>query len=274
MTRNSDLEKNSHAAYADLESPGDQNLHLQHLTPIENVPYVVKSQFAKEMMAEFLATFVTMLFGLSCMTQVVLSSEASGNFVTIALNGRLVLAFDANFSDLTSGLEIIVGLKDFIATKAECLLHEGLDAVIPHELHQVTKLLLTAKGDATDDASLAKEENRKVSHIFLLRRRQKADHYDDSANCDRFDTLCDRSRAAVFEHEINSTGISDLVGHRRPVGVGLVVDDMVCAELLDKLEPLTGGRSDDSGGSSSLGNLESNDGHTSRTCNQNTLMIV
>ncbi|KAG3069561.1 hypothetical protein PC122_g16522 [Phytophthora cactorum] len=62
MTRNSDLEKNSHAAYADLESPGDQNLHLQHLTPIENVPYVVKSQFAKEMMAEFLATFVTMLF--------------------------------------------------------------------------------------------------------------------------------------------------------------------------------------------------------------------
>ncbi|KAG3035547.1 hypothetical protein PC119_g4564 [Phytophthora cactorum] len=228
MTRNSDLEKNSHAAYADLESPGDQNLHLQHLTPIENVPYVVKSQFAKEMMAEFLATFVTMLFG----------------------------------------------LKDFIATKAECLLHEGLDAVIPHELHQVTKLLLTAKGDATDDASLAKEENRKVSHIFLLRRRQKADHYDDSANCDRFDTLCDRSRAAVFEHEINSTGISDLVGHRRPVGVGLVVDDMVCAELLDKLEPLTGGRSDDSGGSSSLGNLESNDGHTSRTCNQNTLMIV
>ncbi|KAG3069560.1 hypothetical protein PC122_g16522 [Phytophthora cactorum] len=254
MTRNSDLEKNSHAAYADLESPGDQNLHLQHLTPIENVPYVVKSQFAKEMMAEFLATFVTMLFGLS--------------------NGRLVLAFDANFSDLTSGLEIIVGLKDFIATKAECLLHEGLDAVIPHELHQVTKLLLTAKGDATDDASLAKEENRKVSHIFLLRRRQKADHYDDSANCDRFDTLCDRSRAAVFEHEINSTGISDLVGHRRPVGVGLVVDDMVCAELLDKLEPLTGGRSDDSGGSSSLGNLESNDGHTSRTCNQNTLMIV
>ncbi|KAG2809295.1 hypothetical protein PC111_g16112 [Phytophthora cactorum] len=241
MTRNSDLEKNSHAAYADLESPGDQNLHLQHLTPIENVPYVVKSQFAKEMMAD---------------------------------NGRLVLAFDANFSDLTSGLEIIVGLKDFIATKAECLLHEGLDAVIPHELHQVTKLLLTAKGDATDDASLAKEENRKVSHIFLLRRRQKADHYDDSANCDRFDTLCDRSRAAVFEHEINSTGISDLVGHRRPVGVGLVVDDMVCAELLDKLEPLTGGRSDDSGGSSSLGNLESNDGHTSRTCNQNTLMIV
>ncbi|KAG4046056.1 hypothetical protein PC123_g18555 [Phytophthora cactorum] len=189
-------------------------------------------------------------------------------------NGRLVLAFDANFSDLTSGLEIIEGLKDFIATKAECLLHEGLDAVIPHELHQVTKLLLTAKGDATDDASLAKEENRKVSHIFLLRRRQKADHYDDSANCDRFDTLCDRSRAAVFEHEINSTGISDLVGHRRPVGVGLVVDDMVCAELLDKLEPLTGGRSDDSGGSSSLGNLESNDGHTSRTCNQNTLMIV
>ncbi|KAG3007079.1 hypothetical protein PC120_g17015 [Phytophthora cactorum] len=241
MTRNSDLEKNSHAAYADLESPGDQNLHLQHLTPIENVPYVVKSQFAKEMMAD---------------------------------NGRLVLAFDANFSDLTSGLEIIEGLKDFIATKAECLLHEGLDAVIPHELHQVTKLLLTAKGDATDDASLAKEENRKVSHIFLLRRRQKADHYDDSANCDRFDTLCDRSRAAVFEHEINSTGISDLVGHRRPVGVGLVVDDMVCAELLDKLEPLTGGRSDDSGGSSSLGNLESNDGHTSRTCNQNTLMIV
>ncbi|KAG3137614.1 hypothetical protein PI126_g17307 [Phytophthora idaei] len=225
MTRNSDLEKNSHAAYADLESPGDQNLHLQHLTLVENVPYVVKSQFAKEMMVEFLATFVTMLFG----------------------------------------------LKDFIATKAECLLHEGLDAAIPHELHQVTKLLLTAKRDATDDASLAKEENRKVSHIFLLRRRQKADHCDDSANCDRFDTLCDRSRATVFEHEINSTGISDLVGHRRPVGVGLVVDDMVCAELLlDKLELLTGGRGDDSGGSSSLGNLESNGGHTSRTCNQNT----
>ncbi|EEY54749.1 aquaporin, putative [Phytophthora infestans T30-4] len=106
MTRNSDLEKNSHAAYADLESPGDPNQHLQHLTPVGSVPYLVKSQFAKEMMAEFLATFVAMLFGLSCMTQVVLSSEASGNFVTIALCWGLAFFFGITVGGGVSGAHL------------------------------------------------------------------------------------------------------------------------------------------------------------------------
>jgi MIP family channel proteins len=108
MTRNSDLEKTNAHAYTDLESPDPtgHNTHLQHLTPVENVPFIVKSQFAKEMMAEFVATFVTILFGLSCMTQTVLSSEASGSFVTIALCWGLAFFFGITVGGGVSGAHL------------------------------------------------------------------------------------------------------------------------------------------------------------------------
>uniref|UniRef100_H3G8F8 Aquaporin n=2 Tax=Phytophthora ramorum TaxID=164328 RepID=H3G8F8_PHYRM len=67
---------------------------------------MVKSQFAKEMMAEFVATFVTMLFGLSCMTQTVLSSEASGSFVTIALCWGLAFFFGITIGGGVSGAHL------------------------------------------------------------------------------------------------------------------------------------------------------------------------
>ncbi|RLN91727.1 hypothetical protein BBJ28_00025893, partial [Nothophytophthora sp. Chile5] len=92
MPTNSNQEKSNHDAYVDMEGHDAVN-GLHHLTPVESVPYMVKSQFAKEMMAEFVATFVTMLFGLACMTQVVLSAEASGSFVTIALCWGLAFFF-------------------------------------------------------------------------------------------------------------------------------------------------------------------------------------
>ncbi|RLN88721.1 hypothetical protein BBJ28_00025113, partial [Nothophytophthora sp. Chile5] len=81
MPADSYAEKLEHG-YTDLEAHESINGHHLvpvHNVPVENVPYMVKSQFAKEMMAEFVATFVTMLFGLACMTQVVLSAEASGS---------------------------------------------------------------------------------------------------------------------------------------------------------------------------------------------------
>ncbi|RLN62854.1 hypothetical protein BBP00_00004492 [Phytophthora kernoviae] len=105
MTRNSNLEKNDQSAYMDLEAHESAS-HLQHMTPVQNVPYMVKSQFAKEMMAEFVATFVTMLFGLSCMTQVVLSSEANGNFVTIALCWGLAFFFGITVGGGVSGAHL------------------------------------------------------------------------------------------------------------------------------------------------------------------------
>ncbi|KAG7386627.1 hypothetical protein PHYPSEUDO_015411 [Phytophthora pseudosyringae] len=74
--------------YVDLEALDGHSTTTgshTHLDDPVNVPFQVKSQFVKEMMAEFLATFICMLFGLSCMAQVTLSGGSAGNFVTIAL---------------------------------------------------------------------------------------------------------------------------------------------------------------------------------------------
>ncbi|KAG6973131.1 hypothetical protein JG688_00003634 [Phytophthora aleatoria] len=74
--------------YVDLEAHDGHSTTTgshTHLHDAVNLPFQVKSQFAKEMMAEFLATFICMLFGLSCMAQVSLSGGSAGSFVTIAL---------------------------------------------------------------------------------------------------------------------------------------------------------------------------------------------
>ncbi|KAG3180317.1 hypothetical protein PC128_g15612 [Phytophthora cactorum] len=74
--------------YVDLEAHDGHSTTTgshTHLHDAVNLPFQVKSQFAKEMMAEFLATFICMLFGLSCMAQVTLSGGSAGSFVTIAL---------------------------------------------------------------------------------------------------------------------------------------------------------------------------------------------
>ncbi|GMF33346.1 unnamed protein product [Phytophthora lilii] len=74
--------------YVDLEAHDGHSTTTgshAHLEQVADVPYQVKSPFAKEMMAEFLATFICMLFGLSCMAQVTLSGGSAGSFVTIAL---------------------------------------------------------------------------------------------------------------------------------------------------------------------------------------------
>ncbi|KAG6584889.1 putative aquaporin [Phytophthora cinnamomi] len=100
-SRNSDLEKNDHT-YFDVGTPEPVN-HLHHLTPVETVPYLVKSQFVKAMMAEFLAMFVTMLFGFCCMLQTVLSSGTDGSFVTIALCWGLAFFFGITIAGGVSG---------------------------------------------------------------------------------------------------------------------------------------------------------------------------
>ncbi|EGZ22533.1 hypothetical protein PHYSODRAFT_330305 [Phytophthora sojae] len=100
-SRNSDLEKAEHV-YFDVGTPDPIN-HLQNLTPVENVPFIVKNQLVKAMMAEFLAMFVTMLFGLCCMLQTVLSSGTDGSFVTIALCWGLAFFFGISIAGGVSG---------------------------------------------------------------------------------------------------------------------------------------------------------------------------
>ncbi|GMF42482.1 unnamed protein product [Phytophthora fragariaefolia] len=100
-SRTSDLEKNDHT-YFDAGTP-DPLHHLQLMTPVENVPYIVKNQLAKEVMAEFLGMFVTMLFGLSTMLQTVLSNGTDGSFVTIALCWGLAFFFGITIAGGVSG---------------------------------------------------------------------------------------------------------------------------------------------------------------------------
>ncbi|KAK1936665.1 Aquaporin-3 [Phytophthora citrophthora] len=82
------LNEKHELGYVDLEAHDGHSTtrgsHV-HLGSAVDVPFQVKSPFAKEMMAEFLATFICMLFGLSCMAQVTLSGGSAGSFVTIAL---------------------------------------------------------------------------------------------------------------------------------------------------------------------------------------------
>ncbi|RLN64813.1 hypothetical protein BBJ28_00021952 [Nothophytophthora sp. Chile5] len=95
--------------YVDLESNDHTDGHSATMSsniPIETVPYRVKSPFAKEMMAEFLATFITMLFGLACMAQVVLSEESSGSFVTIALAWGMAYFFGITVGGGVSGAHL------------------------------------------------------------------------------------------------------------------------------------------------------------------------
>ncbi|KAJ8569109.1 hypothetical protein ON010_g6151 [Phytophthora cinnamomi] len=71
--------------YVNLEAHDGLSTDVGSLNGVTHVPYQVKSEFARQMMAEFFATFICVVFGLACTAQVTLSSGTAGSFVTVAL---------------------------------------------------------------------------------------------------------------------------------------------------------------------------------------------
>ncbi|GMF62106.1 unnamed protein product [Phytophthora fragariaefolia] len=71
--------------YVNLEAHDGLSTDVGSLNGMAPMPYQVKSAFARQIMAEFFATFICVVFGLACTAQVTLSSGTAGSFVTVAL---------------------------------------------------------------------------------------------------------------------------------------------------------------------------------------------
>ncbi|ETI50867.1 hypothetical protein F443_05658 [Phytophthora nicotianae P1569] len=70
-------------AYVNLDTHDTDVGSINNVTA--NVPLQVKSLFARQLMAEFFATFIMVSFGLGATAQITLSSGTAGTFITVAL---------------------------------------------------------------------------------------------------------------------------------------------------------------------------------------------
>jgi hypothetical protein len=116
------------------------------------------------------------------------------------------------------------------------------------------------------NACIGEREADDVRHLVLRRLGQETDHRDHAAESDGLDGPLDRAGAAVLEDVVYTAAAGDLLGFRRPLGGGLVVDGVVHAVFgPDVRELLVAARRDGlcAGGS---GQDKSGDGNTTSAC--------
>jgi hypothetical protein len=167
---------------------------------------------------------------------------------------------------LTAG-HVLERLHNLLLAEAESLLHRHLEPASANKPDDILELFLGPDDDAADDTRLGKRQARDVGHLVLRRLRQEPDHRDHAAESDGLDGLLDRAGAAVLEDVVNTAAAGDLLGFRRPVGGGLVIDGVVHAVFgLDVLELLIAARRDDGLCAGRSGQDKPGDRYTASTC--------
>jgi hypothetical protein len=167
---------------------------------------------------------------------------------------------------LTDG-HVLERLHHLLLAEAESLFHRHLKPASANKPDDVLELFLGPDDNTADDTRLGKCQARDVGHLVLRRLGQEPDHRDHAAESDGLDGLLDRAGAAVLEDVVYTAAAGDLLGFRRPVGGGLVIDGVVDAVFgLDVLELLVAARRDDGLCAGRSGQDEPGDGNTTSAC--------
>ncbi len=134
------------------------------------------------------------------------------------------------------------------------LINHWLDSIrIDRSIHRL-KLQSASHKHTPDRADVI--QALQETGLILCHSTEEADDGNDTLRLDCFQALLHRGRPADFEDVVNSGAIRrEPLRGGTPLGIALVVDDMVGTELLERLRFRVGAGSGDDAGAGCFGKL-------------------
>lgn len=153
----------------------------------------------------------------------------------------------------------LVSLLELVKSE-DVLVNDGLDVVGLDGGVHLLKLLSAANVKTADCADV--DESVEKSGLLLVGATDETNDGNDTLEADGLERLLEGVGTTDLDDVVHTNTASDLLGGLTPVGVLAVVDNVVGTESLELLTLLLGRSSGDDTGTSSLGELDSEDGDT------------
>lgn len=153
----------------------------------------------------------------------------------------------------------LVSLLELVKSE-DVLVNDGLDVVGLDGGVHLLKLLSAANVKTADCADV--DESVEKSGLLLVGATDETNDGNDTLEADGLERLLEGVGTTDLDDVVHTNTASDLLGGLTPVGVLAVVDNVVGTESLELLTLLLGRSSGDNTGTSSLGELDSEDGDT------------
>lgn len=153
----------------------------------------------------------------------------------------------------------LVSLLELIKSE-DVLVNDGLDVVGLDGGVHLLKLLSAANVKTADCADV--DESVEKSGLLLVGATDETNDGNDTLEADGLERLLEGVGTTDLDDVVHTNTASDLLGGLTPVGVLAVIDNVVGTESLELLTLLLGRSSGDNTGTSSLGELDSEDGDT------------
>jgi hypothetical protein len=183
-------------------------------------------------------------------------SSTSKEFQTPLLN------LDTNLAKVLLVPLELVSLLELLKSK-DLLINDRLDVVSLDSSIHLLKLLSAANVDTANSADVDKSIEQ--SRLLIASATNETDDGDDTFKADGLEGLLQGVGATDFDDVVYTDTTGDLLGGLAPVGVFLVVDDVVGTEGLEFVGLFLGGGGGDDTSTGSLCELESEDGNTACT---------
>lgn len=153
----------------------------------------------------------------------------------------------------------LVSLLELVKSE-DVLVNDGLDVVGLDGGVHLLELLSAANVKTADCADV--DESVEKSGLLLVGATDETNDGNDTLEADGLERLLEGVGTTDLDDVVHTNTASDLLGGLTPVGVLAVVDNVVGTESLELLTLLLGRSSGDDTGTSSLGELDSEDGDT------------
>lgn len=183
-------------------------------------------------------------------------------FISSAQRQWHLLNLDADLAEvLLVPLELVSLLE--LLEREDLLVNNRLDVVGLDSSVHLLELLSAANVDTTNGADV--DESIKESGLLVVGAADEADDGDDTLEADGLERLLESVGTTDLDNVVDTNTAGDLLGGLAPVGVLLVVDNVVGTESLELLTLLLGRSGGNDTGTSSLGELDSENGNTTST---------
>jgi hypothetical protein len=173
-----------------------------------------------------------------------------------------LLNLDANLTKVLLVPLELVSLLELLKSK-HLLINNRLDVVSLNSSIHLLKLLSAANVDTTNSADVDKSIEQ--SRLLIASATDETDNGNDTFEADGLEGLLKSVGTTDFDDVVYTDSAGDLLGGFAPVGVFLVVDDMVGTEGLEFVGLFLGGGGSDDTSTGCLCELESENGNTAST---------
>jgi hypothetical protein len=170
-----------------------------------------------------------------------------------------LLNLDTNLAKVLLVPLELVSLLELLESK-DLLINDRLDVVSLDSSVHLLKLLSAANVDTTNGANVDKSIEQ--SRLLIASATNETNDGDDTFKADGLERLLQSVGATDFDDVVYTDTTGDLLGGLAPVGVFLVVDDVVGTEGLEFVGLFLGGGGGDDTSTGCLCELESEDGNT------------